>query len=67
MLFSLINKYKPANTRNDILSGLTVALALVPEAVAFALLAGVSPLVGLYAAFIIGLVTSIVGGRPGMI
>ena len=49
MLFSLINKYKPANTRNDILSGLTVALALVPEAVAFALLAGVSPLVGLYA------------------
>ncbi len=51
----------------DILSGLTVALALVPEAVAFAFLAGVPPLVGLYAAFIICLVTSILGGRPGMI
>lgn len=51
----------------DILSGLTVALALVPEAVAFAFLAGVPPLVGLYAAFIICLITSILGGRPGMI
>jgi SulP family sulfate permease len=67
MLFALINKYTPHNSKNDILSGLTVALALVPEAVAFALLAGVGPLVGLYAAFIIGLVTSIIGGRPGMI
>ena len=67
MLFTLINKYAPMNIKNDVLSGLTVALALVPEAVAFALLAGVSPLVGLYAAFTIGLVTSIVGGRPGMI
>ena len=53
--------------RADILSGLTVALALVPEAVAFAFLAGVPPLVGLYAAFIICLITSILGGRPGMI
>jgi SulP family sulfate permease len=51
----------------EILSGLTVALALVPEAVAFAFLAGVPPLVGLYAAFIICLITSILGGRPGMI
>jgi len=51
----------------DVLSGLTVALALVPEAIAFAFLAGVPPLVGLYAAFIICLVTSIFGGRPGMI
>jgi SulP family sulfate permease len=59
MLFSLINKYISINPKNDILSGLTVALALVPEAVAFALLAGVDPLIGLYAAFIIGLVTSI--------
>ena len=64
---SLINKYAPKNTKNDVLSGLTVALALVPEAVAFALLAGVSPLVGLYAAFTIGIITSIFGGRPGMI
>ncbi|MAD94974.1 MAG: sodium-independent anion transporter [Rhodobacteraceae bacterium] len=54
-------------TRTDILSGLTVALALVPEAVAFAFLAGVDPLVGLYAAFIVGLITAAFGGRPGMI
>ena len=53
--------------RTDILSGLTVALALVPEAVAFSFVAGVHPLVGLYAAFIVGLVTALVGGRPGMI
>jgi sulfate permease, SulP family len=53
--------------RAEILSGLTVALALVPEAVAFAFLAGVPPLVGLYAAFIICLITAIAGGRPGMI
>ena len=53
--------------KDEVLSGLTVALALVPEAVAFAFLAGVPPLVGLYAAFIICLVTSILGGRPGMI
>lgn len=53
--------------KTEILSGLTVALALVPEAVAFAFVAGVEPQVGLYAAFIIGLITSIFGGRPGMI
>jgi SulP family sulfate permease len=53
--------------KNDILSGLTVALALVPEAVAFALIAGVEPLVGLYAAFMVGLITAVAGGRPGMI
>jgi SulP family sulfate permease len=53
--------------RTDVLSGLTVALALVPEAVAFAFVAGVAPLVGLYAAFIVGLITSLFGGRPGMI
>lgn len=53
--------------RIDILAGLTVALALVPEAVAFAFVAGVHPLVGLYAAFIVGLVTALIGGRPGMI
>ncbi|MRT91692.1 SulP family inorganic anion transporter [Ancylomarina sp. 16SWW S1-10-2] len=60
-------KQKAANSKDDILSGLTVALALVPEAVAFAFVAGVDPLVGLYAAFMIGLITSIFGGRPGMI
>ncbi len=53
--------------KNDILSGLTVALALVPEAVAFAFVAGVEPLVGLYAAFLVGLITGLFGGRPGMI
>jgi len=60
-------KKQVANAKNDILSGLTVALALVPEAVAFAFVAGVDPLVGLYAAFMIGLITAIFGGRPGMI
>jgi len=55
------------NIKNDILSGLTVALALVPEAVAFAFVAGVEPLVGLYAAFMVGLITACIGGRPGMI
>ncbi|CAH1564495.1 SulP family inorganic anion transporter [Vibrio rotiferianus] len=53
--------------KKDILSGLTVALALIPEAVAFAFVAGVDPMAGLYAAFIVGLITSIIGGRPGMI
>lgn len=53
--------------KTEILSGLTVALALVPEAVAFALIAGLSPLTGLYAAFVMGLVTAVFGGRPGMI
>ena len=51
----------------EILAGLTVALALVPEAIAFAFVAGVEPLVGLYAAFIVGLITALIGGRPGMI
>ena len=57
----------PARIRVETLAGLTVSLALVPEAVAFAFVAGVDPLVGLYAAFIVGLVTSVTGGRPGMI
>lgn len=55
------------NPKNDILSGLTVALALVPEAVAFAFVAGIDPMVGLYGAFMMGIVTSMFGGRPGMI
>lgn len=65
-MIELIKK-QTANAKDDILSGLTVALALVPEAVAFAFVAGVDPLVGLYGAFIMGLITSIFGGRPGMI
>ncbi|MBL4625397.1 MAG: SulP family inorganic anion transporter [Flavobacteriales bacterium] len=55
------------NPKNDILSGLTVALALVPEAVAFSFVAGIDPLVGLYGAFMMGIVTALFGGRPGMI
>ena len=53
--------------KNDVLSGLTVALALVPEAVAFAFVAGVEPMVGLYGAFMMGIITALFGGRPGMI
>jgi len=55
------------NPKNDLLSGITVALALVPEAVAFSFVAGLDPLVGLYGAFIMGFITSLFGGRPGMI
>ena len=58
---------KVASFKNDLLSGFTVALALVPEAVAFAFVAGVDPLVGLYAAFMVGLIAACIGGRPGMI
>jgi len=58
---------KSALYRHDLLSGVTVALALVPEAIAFAFLLGVSPMIGLYSAFFVGLVAAIVGGRPGMI
>jgi len=60
-------KKKTKNAKNDILSGITVSLALVPEAVAFAFVAGIDPIIGLYGAFMVGLVTSIFGGRPGMI
>ena len=60
-------RFTPGRIKTELLSGLTVALALVPEAVAFAFVAGVHPLVGLYAAFIVGLVTALIGGRPGMI
>ena len=65
--FQLFDLQLKVNYKNEILSGLTVALALIPEAIAFALIAGLSPLTGLYAAFVMGLVTSILGGRPGMI
>jgi SulP family sulfate permease len=63
-LFDLSQK---VDYKTEVLSGLTVALALIPEAVAFALIAGLPPLTGLYAAFVMGLITSILGGRPGMI
>ncbi|WP_414829750.1 SulP family inorganic anion transporter [Alteromonas sp. H39] len=65
-MFDIITN-RDSNVKNDVLSGITVALALVPEAVAFAFVAGVEPMIGLYAAFIMGLITSAIGGRPGMI
>ena len=66
-LFNLYDRSKKINILIEVLSGITVSIALVPEAIAFALIAGLSPLTGLYAAFSIGLITSIFGGRPGMI
>lgn len=66
-MFHLITHNTPKNLRADTLSGLTVALALVPEAVAFALVAHVNPLMGLYGAFIMALASAILGGRPGLI
>jgi len=66
-IIDLFSENQKIDYKTEVLSGLTVALALVPEAIAFALIAGLSPLTGLYAAFVVGLVTSIFGGRPGMI
>ena len=66
-ILNLFDFKEKINYKTEILSGLTVALALVPEAIAFALIAGLSPLTGLYAAIVMGLFTSIIGGRPGMI
>lgn len=66
MNYNFIDK-KQGSIKDDILSGLTVALALVPEAVAFAFVAGISPIIGLYGAFMMGIITSLFGGRPGMI
>ena len=65
----MLNFFRPqsGSLKNDFLSGVTVSLALVPEAIAFAFVAGVSPLIGLYSAFFIGLITALFGGRPGMI
>lgn len=65
--FNLFDLSQKVDYKTEVLAGLTVALALVPEAVAFALIAGLSPLTGLYAAFVVGLVTAVLGGRPGMI
>jgi len=66
-LLNIFDFKQVVNYKLEILSGITVALALIPEAVAFAIIAGLSPLTGLYAAFMVGLVASIFGGRPGMI
>ena len=66
-VFTFFDLKQKVDYKNEVLSGLTVALALIPEAIAFALIAGLHPLTGLYAAFTVGLITSIFGGRPGMI
>lgn len=66
-IINLFDFSQKVDYKTEVLSGLTVALALIPEAVAFALIAGLSPLTGLYAAFVVGLVTAVLGGRPGMI
>lgn len=63
MKYSFIDKTQ-GSIKDDVFSGLTVALALVPEAVAFAFVAGISPIVGLYGAFMMGLVTAVMGGAP---
>lgn len=65
-MFTLKN-YDTSNAKNDLLSGAVVAIALVPEAIAFSFVAGLSPIVGLYTVFILGLVTALIGGKPGMI
>ncbi|MEJ2501605.1 MAG: SulP family inorganic anion transporter, partial [Campylobacterales bacterium] len=62
-----IQNYRTDTLKNDILSGLVVAVALVPEAIAFSFIADVSPIVGLYTAIILGLITALIGGKPGMI
>ena len=56
-----------SNVRNDVLAGLVVALALIPEAIAFSIIAGVDPKVGLYASFSIAVIFAFTGGRPGML
>lgn len=66
-IIQLFDFKQKVNYKTEILSGLTVAIALIPEAIAFSLIAGLSPQIGLYAAFVVGLITSLFGGRPGMI
>jgi len=64
---NLFDFTQKVNYKNEVLAGLTVAMTMMPESLSFAILAGFPPLVGLYAAFIMGLITSILGGRPGLI
>ena len=70
MIEAIIDHFKPnkpINLKNEILAGLTVAMTMIPESLSFAILAGLTPLIGLYGAFIMGIVTAILGGRPGMV
>src|SRR6478736_9245429 len=66
-ILNLFERNQPINYKNEVLAGLTVAMTMMPESLSFAILAGFPPLVGLYAAFIMGLVTAVFGGRPGLI
>src|SRR5690554_3045833 len=59
--------FRASDIKNEVLAGLTVAMTMIPESLSFAILAGLSPLTGLYAAFLMGLITAIFGGRPGMV
>ena len=61
------NFFKDSSLKSEILAGLTVAMTMIPESLSFAILAGLTPLIGLYAAFLMGLITAIFGGRPGMV
>ncbi len=65
--FSNFQSLKNINIKNEVLAGLTVAMTMIPESLSFAILAGLSPLTGLYAAFLMGIVTAFLGGRPGMV
>ena len=67
LALNLFDFSQKVNYRNEILAGLTVAMTMIPESLSFAILAGFPPLVGLYAAFIAGLITAVFGGRPGMV
>jgi len=67
MFSKILQNYSTSNTKNEILAGMVVSVALIPEVIAFSIVAGVSPIVGLYTAFILGLITAIFGGKPGMI
>lgn len=59
-----LESFRSINLKNEILAGLTVAMTMIPESLSFAILAGLSPLMGLYAAFLMGIVTAVLGGRP---
>jgi len=67
MFSKILQNYSGSNTKNEILAGMVVSVALIPEVIAFSIVAGVSPIVGLYTAFILGLITAIFGGKPGMV
>lgn len=62
-----LKSFREINFKNELLAGLTVAMTMIPESLSFAILAGLSPLMGLYAAFLMGIVTAVLGGRPGMV